>query len=263
MSEQPAQQNRPQQPRQQAAPQPQGAARPPVPQQGRTPRADLSRDELRAHLANVESQIKSALRIIASESKGTQQAHSALRADLSSALVRLQADMNGSSSDLSAKIDRLGAEVSFLNRQRRIGRVIFLTFGMTLSFILGVLVIVSWLLIKEGGFQSTGIPVPIEEMFEGNKPGNTSTAPTAQTGALDQRPAATQQTPQSTTPAPAIQNPNVAPTTPRIQGAGILPPVAAPVERAPLTPVSPTAPSGNPAEQQLPQGLLTPNQPQQ
>ena len=142
---------------QQQAPRPQGGQQQPgnaprPPQQGRPARADLSRDELRAHLANVESQIKSALRIIASESKGSQQAHSALRADLSSALVRLQADMNGSASDLNSKIDRLGAEISFLNRQRRVGRVIFLTFGMSLSFILGMLVIVSWLMIKEGAF---------------------------------------------------------------------------------------------------------------
>ncbi len=129
----------------------------------------MSREEIRAHLANVESQVKAALRVIASESKGTQQAHSALRADLSSALVRLQADMNGSSSDIVAKLDRLGAEVSFLSRQRRISRIIFTTFGMTLSFILGVLVIAGWLLVKEGVLENLGIPLPIEEMMRPEK----------------------------------------------------------------------------------------------
>ena len=202
---------------QQQAPRPQGdqpqQGNPPRPPQGRPARADLSRDELRAHLANVESQIKSALRIIASESKGSQQAHSALRADLSSALVRLQADMNGSASDLNSKIDRLGAEISFLNRQRRVGRVIFLTFGMSLSFILGVLVIVSWLMIKEGAFQNVGIPVPIEEMFE-RSPQSAAPASRSNTGTpvLDQRPASS---PPSAPPAPVTQ---------QSRGIGILPP---------------------------------------
>ena len=84
-----------------------------------------NKDDLRAHMTNVELQIKSALRIIASESKEGQQAHSSLRADLSSALLRLQADLNGSASDSNSEIDRLDAGISFLNRQRRVGRVIF------------------------------------------------------------------------------------------------------------------------------------------
>jgi hypothetical protein len=208
---------------QQQAPRPQGGqpqpGNAPRPPQGRPARADLSRDELRAHLANVESQIKSALRIIASESKGSQQAHSALRADLSSALVRLQADMNGSASDLNSKVDRLGAEISFLNRQRRVGRVIFLTFGMSLSFILGVLVIVSWLMIKEGAFQNVGIPVPIEEMFERN-PQSAAPQSNTNTPVLDQRPAAS---PQSAPSAPVTQ---------QSRGIGILPP---PVQQQPLS----------------------------
>lgn len=247
-------------PQQQAVPPQQQAARPPAPQQGRAPRADLSRDELRAHLANVESQIKSALRIIASESKGTQQAHSALRADLSSALVRLQADMNGSASDLTAKIDRLGAEVSFLNRQRRIGRMIFLTFGMTLSFILGVLVIVSWFLIKEGGFQATGVPLPIEEMFERGAQSQPSTAPTP---VLEQTPSLPTQS--SAPPANAVTAPNVpqtatAPARRSPQGIGILPP---PVQSQPLAPAPQPRAERQSTEQApalpLPPELLTPN----
>jgi hypothetical protein len=182
-------------------------------------------------LANVESQIKSALRIIASESKGSQQAHSALRADLSSALVRLHAGMNGSAIDLNSKINRLGAEISFLNRQRRVGRVIFRTFGMSLSFILGVLVIVSWLMIKEGAFQNIGIPVPIEEMFERSPSSTTQKSPSnAGAPVLDQRPVSTSQ------PAPPMPQ--------QSRGIGILPPS---VPQQPL-----------PAQQQL-----TPQQSQQ
>ena len=255
----------PQQARQNAPQQ----ARPPAPQQGRPPRADLSRDELRAHLANVESQIKSALRIIASESKGTQQAHSALRADLSSALVRLQADMNSSSSDLSAKVDRLGAEVSFLSRQRRIGRVIFLTFGMTLSFILGVLVIVSWLLIKEGGFQNTGIPVPIEEMFERGASPTTAAPQQTPPAVLDQRPtpppSAVAPGPQSAAPqvsSPAsVAAPAQSETTSRPKMIGILPP---PVQQQPLAaPAQPAAAASVPAQQAAPpQAAQVPATPQ-
>lgn len=193
MSEQQAPARRPQQPPQQAQSQPR-------------PRTDLSREELRAHLANVESQIKSALRIIASESKGMQQAHSALRADLSSALVRLQADMNGSSSELAAKLDRLGAEISFLSRQRRIGRLIFATFGMTLSFVLGVLVIAGWLLVKEGVLQSLVPPVPIEDMFERDKSKKASPP-----SSLNERPRSSRSAPQ----APSGSTPQQAGPTPQ------------------------------------------------
>jgi hypothetical protein len=251
MSEQQTRPGAPQAPQQTGALQqpPKPAARPPAPQQTRPPRADLSRDELRAHLANVESQIKSALRIIASESKGTQQAHSALRADLSSALVRLQADMNGSATDLSAKIDRLGAEVSSLNRQSKFGRVIFLTFGMSLSFALGILVIVAWLLIKEGALQNTAIPVPIEEMFEKN--GVPAAAP--RTSILDQRPAVPQVSPAPVAPAPAAVP--VAPQ--RLQGAGILPPENV------QAPLSPAVEAQQPQVQELPPGLLLLTQPRQ
>lgn len=233
---------------QQQAQQRQQGSQPARAPQARPPRSDLSRDELRAHLANVESQIKSALRIIASESKGSQQAHSALRADLSSALVRLQADMNGSASDLSAKIDRLGAEVSFLNRQRRIGRVIFLTFGMTLSFILGVLVIVSWMMIKEGAFQSAGIPVPIEEMFErpaAGTPASTVPQPAAPTPVLDQRPSPPPQRPAAAPPiAPAQSAPRAT------SGVGILPPA---VQQQPTAIPAPQVTTGAP-----PQGIVPP-----
>jgi len=256
---------------QQQAPRPQGGqpARPP---QTRPQRGDLSRDELRAHLANVESQIKSALRIIASESKGSQQAHSALRADLSSALVRLQADMNGSASDLSAKVDRLGAEISFLNRQRRIGRVIFLTFGMNLSFILGVLVIVNWMIIQEGGFQNAGIPVPIEEMFE--KPGTAAPAPaTPQPSAsppiLDQKPTPSPQLQPQQPPAPQVAPAQPTSNAPPVtnSGIGILPPTpeqpqipagVAPQGIVPpaTSPLQPQLPVQSQAQPELPPGVL-------
>jgi hypothetical protein len=212
-------------------------------QQEQPARADLSRDELRAHLANVESQIKSTLRIIASESKGSKQAHSALRADLTSALLRLQADMNGSASELNSKVDHLGAEISFLNRQRQVGRAIFLTFGMSLSFILGVLVIVSWLMIKEGAFQNTGIPLPIEEMFGKN--------------------------PQSAAPASPSQSAPPVPVTRQSLGIGVLPlpvqrpPLSAqkppPLQLVPGTPAPPAVPAQSQAQPELPASIFKRN----
>jgi hypothetical protein len=60
---------------------------------------------------------------------------------------------------------------------------------MSLSFFLGVLVIVSCLMIKEGAFQKVGIPVPIEEMFE-RSPQSNAGAPV-----LDQRLVSTPQRP--------------------------------------------------------------------
>lgn len=229
------------------------ARRPQPPQQAQQPpraRTELSREELRAHLANVESQVKSALRIIASESKGMQQAHSALRADLSSALVRLQADMNGSASELAAKLDRLGAEVSFLSRQRRVSRIIFATFGMTLSFVLGVLVIAGWLLVKEGMLQNLAPPLPLEDMLQRQ--------PSA-SGAKSPPPASLNERPPRTGPQPTAPN--------TVTGSSPLP---NPVERQPLAPPAqggtgtstlPAAPSQE--SEQLPPNLLLQEQPRQ
>lgn len=242
------------------------ARRPQPPQQAQQQprvRTELSREELRAHLANVESQVKSALRIIASESKGMQQAHSALRADLSSALVRLQADMNGSSSELAAKLDRLGAEVSFLSRQRRVSRIIFATFGMTLSFVLGVLVIAGWLLVKEGMLQSLNPPMPLEDMFEREKPNKPSGS-----SSLNERP----QRARDDSAAPAASPPrSAAPVQPALPNAGssMLP---GPVERQPLVAPSQqglsgdiTPPPATPSREsdQEPPNLLLQEQPKQ
>ena len=239
------------------------ARRPQPPQQAQQParaRSELSREELRAHLANVESQVKSALRIIASESKGTQQAHSALRADLSSALVRLQADMNGSASELAAKLDRLGAEVSFLSRQRRISRIIFATFGMTLSFVLGVLVIVGWLLVKEGMLQTMVPPLPLEDMLDRSKSGKATMGGTGAPAAsqLNERP----QRPSREPPSAQPQESEATPANPGV-GTSTLPGA---VERQPLSAPGkqgqsevivppPIAPLSSPAPD-LPAGLI-------
>lgn len=138
--------------------------------------------------------------------------------------MRLQADTNSSAIDLNSKINRSGAEISFLNRQRRFGCVIFLTFGMSLSFILSVLVIVIWLMITERSFQNVGIPVSIEEMFERSSSSTTQQSPSnAGAPVLDQRPVSTPQ------PAPPMPQ--------QFRGIGIRPPS---VQQQPL-----------PAQQQL------------
>lgn len=247
MSDQQAPARRPQPPQQ-------------APQQTRV-RTELSREELRAHLANVESQVKSALRIIASESKGMQQAHSALRADLSSALVRLQADMNGSSSELSAKLDRLGAEVTFLSRQRRVSRIIFATFGMSLSFVLGVLVIAGWLLVKEGMLQTLiAPPLPIEDMFERDSPRKAPEASSLHERPL--RPAQSPASPPEPTATPAVPEAG----TSMLPGAVERQPLDAPLQQGQAGTITPPPIAPVPAARtELPPNLLRelPQQPKQ
>lgn len=80
---------------------------------------DISRDELKAHLSAVEAQVRAALRIVAAESKSVQQAHGSLRADLSSALVRLQSDMTSGQQDLDNKLNKLMSDIQSLERNRR------------------------------------------------------------------------------------------------------------------------------------------------
>lgn len=81
---------------------------------------DISRDELKAHLSAVEAQVRAALRIVAAESKSVQQAHSTLRADLSSALVRLQSDMTAGHQDLDNKLNKVLSDVQALEKSRRL-----------------------------------------------------------------------------------------------------------------------------------------------
>ena len=105
---------------------------------------DLSREELRAHLSAVEAQVRAALRIIAAESKSVQQAHGALRADLSAALIRLQSDMNSGQSDIQTKLDRALAEVNALNRTRKLTTAILTALVLVFGILTGVLAGGSW-----------------------------------------------------------------------------------------------------------------------
>lgn len=102
---------------------------------------DLSREELRAHLSAVEAQVRAALRIVAAESKSVQQAHSALRADLSAALIRLQAEMNDGNKRIDGKVEKVISEINSLSRQRRLTAAILTTmvllFGITLGLFAG------------------------------------------------------------------------------------------------------------------------------
>ena len=56
---------------------------------------DLTRDELRAYLSAVEAQVRAALRQVDAQSKEVQQAHTALRADLSAVLIHLAVRQQG------------------------------------------------------------------------------------------------------------------------------------------------------------------------
>lgn len=107
--------------------------------------SDLSREELKAHLSAVEAQVRAALRIVASESKSVQQAHSALRADLSAALIRLQADMNSNSATLTNKVDKALSDIDSLGKQRKFMTTIMVTivllFGLSIGVVTGGLLI--------------------------------------------------------------------------------------------------------------------------
>lgn len=100
---------------------------------------DLSREELRAHLSAVEAQVRAALRIVAAESKSVQQAHSALRADLSAALIRLQSEMNSGHSKVDGKVDRVISEVNNLARQRKLITVMLCSVLVVVGIFIGVL----------------------------------------------------------------------------------------------------------------------------
>ncbi|MTI09557.1 hypothetical protein [Curvivirga aplysinae] len=103
--------------------------------------SDLSREELKAHLSAVEAQVRAALRIVAAESKSVQQAHSTLRADLSSALIRLQSDVGSKTDDVDAKVTELLAEVRNLQQQKKsmsnIMTMLLLIFGIFVGIMAG------------------------------------------------------------------------------------------------------------------------------
>lgn len=125
---------------------------------------DLSRDELKAHLSAVEAQVRAALRIVAAESKSVQQAHSALRADLAAALVRLQADMNNSNNQLDSKVNKLLSDVNGLGRQRRMIASILTVLAILFGISVGLLAGGSWYLMDKNNMGS-GLSQQIEEMM--------------------------------------------------------------------------------------------------
>ena len=119
---------------------------------------DLSRDELKAHLSAVEAQVRAALRIVAAESKSVQQAHSALRADLAAALVRLQADMNNSNNQLDSKVNKLLSDVNGLGRQRRMIASILVVLAVLFGVSVGLLAGGSWYLLGKNDISQSMSP---------------------------------------------------------------------------------------------------------
>lgn len=110
---------------------------------------DLSREELRAHLSAVEAQVRAALRIVAAESKSVQQAHSALRADLSAALIRLQSETNAGHQRIDGKLDRVVADVNSLGRQRKLTTAILTTLVLVFGVTVGLLAGGSWFFLSQ------------------------------------------------------------------------------------------------------------------
>jgi hypothetical protein len=125
---------------------------------------DLSRDELRAHLSAVEAQVRAALRIVAAESKATQQAHNALRADLSAALLRLQSDINSTASRIETKVETVLAVVRSLGAQRRLATLVVGTLVLMFGLLIGLIAGGGYYILRDE-LQSRGITVPLS--FEG------------------------------------------------------------------------------------------------
>lgn len=119
---------------------------------------DLSREELRAHLSAVEAQVRAALRIVAAESKSVQQAHSALRADLSAALIRLQSEMNDGNKRIDGKVERVITEIDGLSRQRRLTATILFTLVLLFGVTLGLFAGGGWYILSQS--DSAGISAP-------------------------------------------------------------------------------------------------------
>jgi len=121
---------------------------------------DLSRDELRAHLSAVEAQMRAALRIIAAEARTTQQSHSALRADLSAALVRLQSDINGNAGRLDSKVERVLSAITGLGAQRRLATTVLATLLVLFGLLVGLLAGGGWYVMRQG-LPPYGVTVPL------------------------------------------------------------------------------------------------------
>lgn len=121
---------------------------------------DLSREELRAHLSAVEAQVRAALRIIAAESKSVQQAHGALRADLSAALIRLQSEMNEGQSEIQTKLDRSLAEIDALHRNRKLTTAILTVLVLVFGITVGILAGGSWFFLQQSSGNASAMVAP-------------------------------------------------------------------------------------------------------
>lgn len=135
---------------------------------------DLSREELRAHLSAVEAQVRAALRIVAAESKSVQQAHSALRADLSAALIRLQSEMNDGNKRVDGKVEKVITEINGLSRQRRLTAAILTTMVLLFGITLGLFAGGGWYLLNQ-----EGIPFTQSSSTEDTGPGTSIVLPGA------------------------------------------------------------------------------------
>jgi len=104
--------------------------------------------------------VRAALRIVAAESKATQQAHSALRADLSAALVRLQSDINNTASRIESKVETVLAMVRSLGAQRRLATIIVATLVLMFGLLIGLIAGGGYYILRDE-LQLRGITVPI------------------------------------------------------------------------------------------------------
>lgn len=165
---------------------------------------DLSREELRAHLSAVEAQVRAALRIVAAESKSVQQAHSALRADLSAALIRLQSEINSGSGKIDNKLDRVLSDVNSLGRQRKLTTAILTTLVLLFGVTVGVLAGGSWYFLQQNQAGAT-LNLP---MFEtGAAPSGAAAGESAAQGAAAQQSTAASQAPPQQPAQQATQQP--------------------------------------------------------
>jgi hypothetical protein len=100
---------------------------------------------LRAYLSAVEAQVRAALRQVDAQSKEVQQAHTALRADLSAALIHLQADNKDSVQQLEGKINQLISSLQSGSGPGGPMRVVSATALLALGIVVGALAVVTWL----------------------------------------------------------------------------------------------------------------------
>lgn len=154
---------------------------------------DLSREELRAHLSAVEAQVRAALRIIAAESKSVQQAHSALRADLSAALIRLQSDISSGNNQIDSKVDKAIADINSLTSQRKLTTAILTALVLCVGVTLGLFAGGSWFFLQQNkGTMDLSLPileapVPQQDVGQTTQPVVPVPTPTPEPSSTDQQ----------------------------------------------------------------------------